>query len=152
MKKKIIIFIAGMVAPIVATATSMCVHTDSYVAILSTSDDGLSYTTDTGGVWTVTVGYVTSSNNTSYISGYAGCAEAGASLTVDTADTTVGITGGEATGPYCWCVMKKPLVSYPVLAWKDYATTEACSAACAAKCGDKVQNSSSFRAVLFGSV
>jgi len=149
---KIPIIIMGIVTTNAAIGTSMCVHTGSYVVSLSIYDNGVSHTTGTGGAWTATMAYNTSSRNTPYINGYAGCIEVGADTAVDTADTTIGITGGESTGPYCWCVMNKPLVSYPVLAYKDYADIAACSAGCADKCGTLVQTSQSFRTAMFESV
>ena len=133
-------------------ATSMCVHSNSYVAQLSATENGTAYTTGANGSWTVTVPYITSSTNTSYITGYAGCAEVGADIAINTADTTVSITGGEATGPYCWCVMKTPLVSYPTLAYKDYADTATCSAGCADKCGTVVQTVAAFRTAMFSAI
>ena len=150
MKK--LVLIIGLIIPIATYGTSMCVHTGSYVASLSIYENGVSRTTGNNGAWTVTMGYTTSSANTPYVMGYSGCAEVGADNTVDTADTTVGISAGESTGPYCWCVMKKPLVSYAVLAWKDYADITACSAGCADKCGEKVQTSTAFRTAMFEAV
>ena len=144
--------LALIMLPMMANATSMCVHTGSYVASLSIYDNGVSHTTGNNGAWTVTMGYNTSSSNTPYVSGYAGCAEVGASNAIDTVDTTVGITGGEESGPYCWCVMRKPLVSYSVLAHKDYADTATCALNCADKCGEKVQTSTAFRTAMFEAV
>lgn len=152
MKSEIPIIFAFLIAPIASWGTSMCVHTNSYVAQLSIYDDGVSHTTGENGAWVVTTAYNTSSFNTPVIKGYAACTEVGAENTVSTADTTVGITGGESTGPYCWCVMNKPLVSYPVLAYKDYADIAACSAGCADKCGTLIQTSQSFRTAMFESI
>ena len=141
-----------LMIPIVANATGMCVHSNSYVAQLSVYNDGTAHTTGQNGAWTVTVPYITSSFNTPYIKGASACLEIGANNAVNTADSTVGLIGGDVSGAYCWCVMRAPLASYPVLAYKDYADSAACSAACADKCGTLVKTNQTFRSAMFESI
>jgi len=132
----------------VANATTMCVHTNSYVATLSISRDGVSYTTDGSGGWTVTMDYNTSSRNTPTVMGYASCNEV--TGTANTADATISASTSDV-GANCWCGMSLPLVSDWVFL-QTYASNAACAAACDATCGNAVKTSSSMRGAMFPAV
>ena len=135
--------------PLHAFATGMCVHTNSYVAQLSISHDGVSYETGNAGTWTVTFDYPTSSYNTNTVKGSSACNEIPGAA--NTADPTMSSISGEATGVNCWCAMVKPLISDWVYSGA-YASIDACSAACATACATGVKTSSDTRRAMFNSI
>lgn len=146
---KFVVTFFALLCPLCAFATGMCVHSNSYVAQLSTSRDGVSYEVGSAGAFTVTFDYPTSSFNTNTVKGSSACNEI--TGTVNTADSTVSSVSGETTGVNCWCAMKKPLVSDWVYSGA-YASIDACSAACATACATNVQTSSTFRTAMFGAI
>ena len=147
MKKIILIFIAIFI-PIMSGATTMCVHSDSYVATLLRSRDGVSVTTGTDGAWTVTFDYYTSSLNTMDVTGVAACNEV--SGTPNTADGTIS-TSTLDEGINCWCAMATPLVSDWVYS-VAYSTAAACASECVAACANSVRTSTAFRTAMYNSV
>ena len=147
MKKMILIFIT-LFMPIVAGATTMCVHSNSYVATLLRSRDGVSVTTGANGAWTTTFDYYTSSLNTMDVSGLAACNEVAG--TVNAADGTVS-TSPLDTGINCWCAMNAPLVSDWVYSGA-YADDATCASSCTAACANNVKTSAAFRTSMYESV
>lgn len=147
MKKTILIFMVLFI-PIVAGATTMCVHSNSYVATLLRSRNGASVTTGANGTWTVTFDYYTSSLNTMDVSGLAACNEVAG--TVNTADGTVS-TAVSDIGVNCWCMMKTPLVSDWVYSGA-YASDSACASSCTAACANNVRTVTAFRTAMYESV
>lgn len=132
----------------VANATVMCFRNNSYFAVLSVSRNGVSYTTDASGGWSVSFDYMTSSRNTQAVTGYAACNEVGG--TINTADASVSTMPGDV-GENCWCRMELPLVSDWVFL-QTYASNLECAAVCAAACGNAVKTSSSMRTGMFGAI
>lgn len=146
--KKIFAFILIFMVAYAAHATTMCVHSDSYVATLVRSRDGLSTTVGADGKFTVTFDYFTSSLNTSVLDGVAACNEI--TGTANTADGTVS-TSTSDTGQNCWCSMVMPLVSDWVYSGA-YASDAACASNCTTACANNVKTSATFRGAMFEAV
>ena len=145
---KIPIAIMAIFLPVVANAVTMCVHSDSYVATLLRSHDGVSDTVDGNGGWTVTFDYYTSSLNTMDVSGHAACNEV--SGTENVADGTLS-TSTSDEGTNCWCAMSRPLVSDWVYSGA-YSNDATCATSCATACANKVKTSTVFRTALYESI
>lgn len=143
--KRIFVLITTLFVCGIANATTMCVHSGAYVVTLSRSRDGLSYTTDGSGGWTVTFDYNTSSLNTPVVTGTGACNEIAG--TANTADATVS-TSTTDVGSNCWCAMGMPLVSDWVFL-KTYASDSACASGCATECATAVETSTVFRTAMF---
>ena len=147
MKKIFVIFLAMIfISPVLAT--TMCVRTGAYVVTLLRSRDGLSYTTDGSGGWTVNFDYDTSSLYTSVVTGFAACNEI--SGTFATADGTLS-TSVSDTGLNCWCMMKTPLVSDWVFL-NTYSSDADCASGCATSCANNIKTSTAFRTGVYGAV
>lgn len=145
--KKIICAIFGLMCG-VANATTMCMHSNSYVATLLRSRDGVSITTGQNGAWTTTFDYYTSSLNTMDVTGLAACNEV--TGTSNTADGTVSTSPAD-TGQNCWCAMKLPLVSDWVYSGA-YASDSECASSCQTACATNAKTSTAFRTAMFESV
>ena len=142
----------ALLFPIGAFATGMCVHTNSYVAQLSTSIDGTSSTTGDGGAFTVTFPYPTSNltvdgNPVQTVTGSSSCNEVSASAQYETKSTLSGVSG-ESTGTNCWCAMKKPFISYWVYL-NNYGSNTSCASSCANACATAVKSQQAMRTAMF---
>ncbi|MBO7508884.1 MAG: hypothetical protein J6T57_01220 [Alphaproteobacteria bacterium] len=131
-----------------ANATTMCMHSNSYVATLLRGRDGVSITTGQNGAWTTTFDYYTSSLNTMNVTGFAACNEL--TGTANTADGTVSTSVAD-TGQNCWCSMKTPLVSDWVYSGA-YASDSDCASSCQTACATNVKTSTAFRTAMFEAV
>lgn len=147
--KRVLMFVLVCVLPMVANATGMCVHTNTYVGQLLASRDGVSYETGDGGAWLVNTDYVTSSFNTPIIKGASACIEKEG--VVNTADSTVTALSGELVEPHCWCAMAKPLISDWVYV-KTFDTLAECGSGCASACGNAVMTSTALRTSMFQAI
>ena len=145
--KKIIFVISGLICG-TAGATIMCMHSNSYVATLLRSRDGVSITVGQNGAWTTTFDYYTSSLNTMDVTGIAACNEV--TGTANTADGTVSTSAADS-GVNCWCTMKSPLRSDWVYSG-SYASDSACASSCATACATNVKTSTAFRTAMFEAV
>jgi len=146
MKKICLIWL--LIIPVATNATTMCMHTGSYVATLLRSRDGVSITPGANGAWTTTFDYYTSSLNTMDVSGLAACNEV--TGTANTADGTVS-TSPSDTGSNCWCVMGAPLTSDWVFL-NTYASDSDCASSCTTACATAAKTSTAFRTAMFESV
>ena len=133
-----------------ACATSMCVHTGSYVVTMSVSKNGVSSSDSGDGTWTATFNYPLSNkvNNNNVMIGGWGCNDTTGSENV--ADSNLD-TSSSDTGVNCWCVLRSPLMSKWVFV-HEYGTSAECSAGCAANCGRHAQTSSAFRGAMYNTI
>ncbi len=154
--KRILLIIMTIFACVHAHATTMCIHTDSYVATLVKSRDGISQTVNSDGTFYVTFEYFTSSREYgsetaaggNRVYGVAACNEiVGTHGVADGSVSTATIDVGEN----CWCGMTYPAVSDWVFN-KSYASDAACAADCTTSCATLVRENANFRGAIYTAI
>ena len=133
-----------------ANAVPMCAQTTTTATVLDPNIAGLSYDYNNSlSLWTVSFPYGT-------INGVSACLSSNydksfAGTVSQLTDNGARVVGGETNGEYCWCKMTHPAVSLWAFTYSS-SSASVCASYCALNCGYGVQNDSSLRAGLFGSV
>ncbi|MBD5400164.1 hypothetical protein HDR61_00225 [bacterium] len=132
-------------------ATTMCAADDTVSVVLDPLVAGTNHSYNTELFeWSATFPFGT-------VWGIATCVETtgkyGVAADGDLIDSATGdvATGGERTGPQCWCQMTHPLLSRWVFR-ETFASVDSCRSDCANYCGYYVRSSSAMRGGVFGSV
>ena len=145
---KVFLFVGLLFLPLCASAVTMCLRDDSFVAMLLRERDGTSVETGENKSFQVNFDYYTSTKNKKYVRGIGACNEISGTVNVANKDLSTSISD---EGINCWCSMKSPLVGDWVFA-NAYGSDADCASNCAAKCADMVKTSQAFRSVFYENI